>query len=48
VEVRYFAMKVKRKVSDEIFPDVSEVVIGSYNDILEKLTYATDKIILEK
>jgi hypothetical protein len=27
---------------------VSEVVIGSYNDILEKLTYATDKIILEK
>ena len=48
IEVKYFAMKVKGKVSDEIFPDVSEVIIGDYNDILEKLSYATDKIILEK
>ena len=48
VEVKYFAMKVKQKVSDEIFPDVDEVITGDYEEILNLLSYDTDKIILEK
>ena len=48
IEVRYFAMKVIKKVSDEIFPDVSEVITWNYDDIIKKLSYDTDKIVLEK
>ena len=48
VHVKYFAMKVKKKVSDELFPDVSEVISGDYEKISKILTYETDKIILEK
>ncbi len=47
-EVKYFAMKVIQKVSDEIFPDVSEVISWSYETISKILTYNTDKTILEK
>lgn len=48
IEVRYFAMLVKEKWTDEIFPDVKEVISGSYDEILNLLTYATDKWIFEK
>lgn len=48
VEVKYFAMKVKQKVTDKLFPDVSEVISGDYSEIVEKLSYETDKIIFKK
>lgn len=48
IEVRYFAMKVKEESSQEIFPDVEEVISGDYDTILSLLTYATDKWIFEK
>lgn len=48
IEVRYFSMKVKEKSSQEIFPDVQEIVSGDYDTILNLLTYATDKWIFEK
>ena len=48
VHVKYFAMKVKKKVSDELFPDVSGVITGDYEEISKILTYDTDKLILEK
>lgn len=48
IETRYFAMKVKEKSSQEIFPDVQEVISGDYDTILNQLTYATDKWIFEK
>ena len=48
VHVKYFAMKVKKKVSDELFPDVSGVITGNYEEISKILTYDTDKLILEK
>ena len=48
VEVRYFAMKVKQKVTDQLFPDVSELISGNYNEIVEMLSYETDKTIFEK
>ena len=48
VQVQYFAMKVKQKISEELFPDVSEVISGNYSEIVEILSYETDKIIFEK
>ena len=48
VHVKYFAMRVKKKVTDELFPDVSEVITGNYDEISKILTYHTDKVILEK
>lgn len=48
VEVKYYAMRVEEKVSDEIFPDVSEVITGNYDEIIWKLSYDTDKLIFEK
>lgn len=48
IETRYFAMKVKEKLSQDIFPDVKEVISGDYDTILNQLTYATDKWIFEK
>ena len=48
VEVKYFAMSVKQKITDELFPDVTEVISWDYNTISKILTYGTDKIILEK
>ena len=48
VEVRYFAMKVKQKVTDKLFPDVSELISSNYNEIVEMLSYETDKTIFEK
>ena len=48
IETRYFAMKVKEKSSQDIFPDVKEVISGDYDTILNQLTYATDKWIFEK
>ena len=48
VQVKYFAMRVKEKTSDKLFPDVDEVITGDYEKILNLLSYDTDKIILEK
>ena len=48
VQVQYFAMRVKEKVSEELFPDVDEVITGSYDRISKLLSYSTDKKIFEK
>jgi len=48
VQVQYFAMRVKEKVSDELFPDVDGVISGNYNKIEKLLSYSTDKKIFEK
>ena len=48
VEVRYYAMKVKRIVTNQLFPDVTGVITGSYSEIVEKLSYDTDKLIFKK
>lgn len=48
VQVQYFAMRVKEKITDELFPDVDEVITGNYNKIEKLLSYTTDKKILEK
>ena len=48
VQVQYFAMRVKDKVSDQLFPDVDEVITGDYKNIEKILSYASDKKILEK
>lgn len=48
VQVQYFAMRIKNKVSEQLFPDVSSVVYGSAEKILNQLSYTTDKKIFEK
>ena len=48
VQVQYFAMLVKKKVSDKLFPDVDEVITWNNNKILKLLSYETDKKIFEK
>ena len=48
VQVQYFAMHVKEKISEKLFPDVDEVITGNYDKISRLLSYATDKKILEK
>ena len=47
-QVQYFAMRVKEKVSDKLFPDVDEVITGNYGKIERLLSYPTDKKIFEK
>ncbi len=48
VQVQYFAMRVKEKMTDELFPDVDWVISGNYNKIEKILSYSTDKKIFEK
>ena len=48
VHVQYFAMNVKRKVSETLFPDVNEVIYGNFEKISKLLSYPTDKKIFEK
>ena len=48
VQVQYFAMRVKEKVSEDLFPDVDEVITGNYDRISKLLSYPTDKKIFEK
>ena len=48
VQVQYFAMRVVEKVSEDIFPDVDEVITGNYDKISRLLSYSTDKKIFEK
>lgn len=48
VQVQYFAMRVNKKITDKIFPDVDEVITWSYDKIERLLSYSTDKKILEK
>jgi 8-oxo-dGTP pyrophosphatase MutT (NUDIX family) len=48
IESTYFAMRVKEKWTVDIFPDVQEVISGNYDEILNMLSYATDKWIFEK
>lgn len=48
VHVQYFAMNVKRKVSETLFLDVDEVISGNFEKISKLLFYPTDKKIFEK
>lgn len=48
VQVQYFAMHVNERITDELFPDVDEVITWNYNKIEKLLSYSTDKKILEK
>lgn len=48
VQVQYFAMRVNKKITDKIFPDVDEVITWSYDKIERLLSYSIDKKILEK
>ena len=48
VQVKYFAMRVNEKKSDELFPDVDGVITGNYSKIEKLLSYSTDKKIFEK
>ena len=48
VQVQYFAMRVNVKVTDDLFPDVDEVITWNYSKIEKLLSYSTDKKILEK
>ena len=48
VQVQYFAMRVKQKVSEELFPDVDGVITWNYSKIEKLLSYSTDKKIFEK
>lgn len=48
VQVQYFAMRVKEKISDKLFPDVDEVISGDFRKIERLLSYSTDKKIFEK
>lgn len=48
VQVQYFAMLVNKKATDELFPDVDEVITWNYSKILRLLSYSTDKKIFEK
>ena len=48
VQVQYFAMRVNEKITDNLFPDVDEVIAGNYNKIQKLLSYSTDKKIFEK
>jgi hypothetical protein len=41
-------MRVVEKVSENIFPDVDEVITGNYDKISKLLSYSTDKKIFEK
>ena len=48
VQVQYFAMRVNKKISEEIFSDVDEVISWNYDKISKILSYSTDKKIFEK
>ena len=48
VQVKYFAMRVNEKTTDELSDDVDGVITWNYNKIEKLLSYATDKKILEK
>jgi hypothetical protein len=41
-------MRVNKKVTNELFPDVDEVITGDYKKIEKLLSYSTDKKIFEK
>jgi hypothetical protein len=41
-------MHVNRKVTDDLFPDVDEIIVWNYDKIEKLLSYSTDKKIFEK
>ena len=48
VQVKYFAMRLREKLSENLFPDVDEVITWDYSKITKLLSYSTDKKILEE
>ena len=48
VQVKYFAMRVNEKKTDELASDVDGVITGNYSKIERLLSYSTDKKIFEK
>ena len=48
VQVQYFAMRVKEKITNKLFSDVDKVVVWNYSKIQKLLSYSTDRKILEK
>lgn len=48
VQVQYYAMVVKKIVTEELFPDVDEVITWNYDKIAKLLSYPTDRNIFKK
>lgn len=48
VQVKYYAMIVKKLVTEELFPDVDQVITWNHDKIIKLLSYTTDKNIFEK
>ena len=48
VQVQYFAMRVKEKITDQLSDDVDGLITGNYSKIERILSYSTDKKIFEK
>ena len=48
VQVQYFAMRIKNKTTEQLFPDVDAVIYDNAEHISNQLSYITDKKIFEK
>lgn len=48
VQVQYFAMHIKKQLTNKLFPDVDSIVYGNSEHIANQLSYITDKKIFEK
>ncbi len=48
VQVQYFAMNIKSKVSDSTDEEVDKVIYGDFNKIINQLSYSSDKQIFKK
>lgn len=48
VQVQYFAMNIKSKISETTDEEVDKVIYGNFNDIMNQLSYSSDKQIFKK
>lgn len=48
VHVYYYAMEIEEKVTNELFPDVTWIFYANSDEILNNLTYESDKEIFKK